>query len=126
MEASSPLGARRQPHITRALRMGEEEEQLEGERGSGARGGAGLSSGSPGWMLPTLGERGWAEEAALGLRNGAADPAGQPGLWGIPMPTPPCCHRCSPSTLQLQEMMVEQIFLLLQPLGAAGLLSCWL
>lgn len=71
-------------------------------------------------MLPTFGGRAWAEEAVPGLRNEAANPAGQPGLWGISIPTPLCCHRCSPSTLQLQEMMVEQIFLLLQPLGAAG------
>lgn len=73
-------------------------------------------------MLSTLkNKRGFGvEEAAPGLRNGAAKPAGQPGVWGISIPTPLCCHRCFPSTLQLQEMLVEQIFLLLQPLGAAG------
>lgn len=108
---------------------GREEEELEG-----AEGRAGVwchgehwaevrdeQEGSPGWMFPTLGGRGWVEEAAAGLRNGAANPAGQCGLWATSIPTPPCCHRCSPSTLQLQEVLVEQIFLLLQSWVLQGL-----
>lgn len=63
----------------------EEEEEQGGRRGSGTTGRSRAEvrdkqGGSPGWLPPVFGGRGWVEEAAPGLRNGAANPAGQPGL----------------------------------------------
>lgn len=62
---------------------------------------------------PPLGEE-------LGLQKQPQAQKWPARVWGTSV-QPLCCHRCSPSTLQLQEMVVEQIFLLLQPLVLQGL-----
>ncbi|RLV82459.1 hypothetical protein DV515_00016628 [Chloebia gouldiae] len=105
-----------QPHSTWALREG---------RGGGAAGGALATGrtwaelrdeqgGSPGWIL---GGRGWVEEAAPGLRNGAATQLASQGCGASPS---------LPHSV-LQEMLVEQIFLLLQPHGCcrSGIFLPW-